>query len=346
VDMAKMKIEFMHQWQRVHGLGLRERMIANLPRWAPWAAAIPWLANLREVLPGAKALGERWLGLSARRSLPRWRRDTFLRHDATAAGVDDQADVVLFVDTFANYFEPDNARAALAVLRAGGYRVHVARALADDTEPGRPLCCGRTYLAAGLVDEAKNEARRVVAALAPHVARGAAIIGLEPSCLLTLRDEFLVMGLPDAAQRVADRTFLIEEFLAREHRAGRLRLPLSPLPQTRALFHGHCHQKAFDAVSPALAVLRLIPGLNVDLIESSCCGMAGSFGFEAAHYDISMRMAELSLLPAVRAAPADTLIVADGTSCRHQIEDGIRLTGPRKALHVVRVLEQALTATR
>jgi Fe-S oxidoreductase len=228
------------------------------------------------------------------------------------------------------------------VLRAAGYRVHVARATSDDAEPGRPLCCGRTYLAAGLVDEAKNEARRVVAAMAPHVARGAAIIGLEPSCLLTLRDEFLVMGLGDAAQRLADSTFLIEEFLAREHRTGRLRLPLSPLPQSRALLHGHCHQKAFDAVSPALTVLRLIPGLSVDLIESSCCGMAGSFGFEAAHYDISMKMAELSLLPAVRAASADTLIVADGTSCRHQIDDGTREAGPREALHVVRVLERAL----
>jgi Fe-S oxidoreductase len=182
--------------------------------------------------------------------------------------------------------------------------------------------------------------------MAPHVARGAAIVGLEPSCLLTLRDEFLVLGLGDAAGRLADSTFLSEEFLAREHRAGRLRLPLSPLPQTRALLHGHCHQKAFDAVSPALTVLRLVPGLAVDLIDSSCCGMAGSFGFEAAHYDISMRMAELSLLPAVRAAPADTLIVADGTSCRHQIEDGVRLTGPREALHVVRVLERALAQER
>ena len=134
-----------------------------------------------------------------------------------------QADVVLFVDTFTNYFEPENARAAVAVLRAGGYRVHVARAAADDAQPDRPLCCGRTFLGAGLVDEAKHEARRVVAALAPHVARGAAIVGLEPSCLLTLRDEFLVMGLGDAAQRLSDSTFLIEEFLAREHRAGRLR---------------------------------------------------------------------------------------------------------------------------
>ena len=349
VDMAKMKIEFMHHWQREHGLGLRERMIAELPRWAPRAASMPWLANLRDAVPGAKTLGEKWLGLSARRSLPRWRRDTFLRHGAPATTVgtkEDEADVVFFVDTFTNYFEPDNAHAAVAVLRAAGYRVHVARASADDAEPARPLCCGRTWLAAGLVDEAKREARRVVAAMAPHVARGAAIIGLEPSCLLTLRDEFLVMGLGDAAQRLADSALLIEEFLAREHRAGRLKLPLSPLPQTRALLHGHCHQKAFDAVSPALTVLKLVPGLNADLIESSCCGMAGSFGFEAAHYDISMRMAELSLLPAVRAASADTLIVADGTSCRHQIGDGTRETGRREALHVVRVLERALTPAR
>jgi len=345
VDMAKMKIEFMHHWQRAHRLSLRERMIANLPRWAPRAAGMPWLSNLRDVLPGAKFIGEKWLGISARRSLPRWRRDTFLRRDADAAGIDEDAgsaDVVLFVDTFTNYFEPDNARAAVAVLRAGGYRVHVARASAGDAEPARPLCCGRTFLAAGLVDEAKHEARRVVAAMAPHVARGAAIVGLEPSCLLSLRDEFLVMGLGDAAQKLAERALLIEEFLAREHDAGRLDLPLVPLPQPHALFHGHCHQKAFDAASPALRVLKLIPDLHVDMIESSCCGMAGSFGVEAAHYDISMRMAELSLLPTVRAATADTLIVADGTSCRHQIDDGMRGAGRERALHVVRILERAL----
>jgi len=345
VDMAKMKIEFMHHWQRAHGLSLRERMIANLPRWAPHAAFMPWLANLRDVLPGAKILGEKWLGLSARRSLPRWRRDTFLRRDAGTAGVESgkgNADVVLFIDTFTNYFEPDNARAAVAVLRAGGYRVQVARAATGDAEPARPLCCGRTFLAAGLVDEAKREAGRVVAAMAPHVVRGAAIVGLEPSCLLTLRDEFLVMGLGDAARQLAGRALLVEEFLAREHDAARLNLPLAPLPQSRALFHGHCHQKAFDAVSPALRVLKLVPDLQVELIESSCCGMAGSFGVEAAHYDISMRMAELSLLPAVRATTADTLIVADGTSCRHQIDDGMRGAGRDSALHVVRVLERAL----
>jgi Fe-S oxidoreductase len=334
----------MHQWQKAHGLSLRERVIARLPHWAPRAAAVPWLSNLRDVIPGAAFLGEKYLGVARQRSLPRWRRDTFLGNAVASDRYDGMSDVVLFVDTFTNYFEPDNARAAAAVLRAGGYRVHVARAAADDAQANRPLCCGRTFLAAGMVDEAKHEAQRVVAALAPHAARGAAIVGLEPSCLLTLRDEFLVMGLGDAARRLSESTFLIEEFLSRELGARRLDLPLAPLPESRALLHGHCHQKAFDALSPAVAVLKLVPGLDVQVIESSCCGMAGSFGFEAAHYEVSMRMAELSLLPAVRAAAADTLIVADGTSCRHQIDDAMRGAGRRQALHVVRVLERALAA--
>jgi FAD/FMN-containing dehydrogenase/Fe-S oxidoreductase len=346
VDMAKMKIEFQHHWQRAHGLPLAARLVAHVPRWAPWAARVPWLANLRDALPGAAKLSEAWLGFSARRTLPAWRRDTFLRGRGTGEAADaSTADVVLFVDTFTNYFEPENARAAVNVLRAGGYRVHVARADADDASPARPLCCGRTYLAAGLVDEAKVEARRVVAALAPHVARGAAIVGLEPSCLLSLRDEFLVLGLGDAAQRLGERAFMIEEFLAWEHRAGRLHLPLAPLPERRALVHGHCHQKAFDAMGAVREVLGLVPDLAVDVVEASCCGMAGSFGYDAAHYDISLRMAEQALLPAVRAAAPGTLIVADGTSCRHQIADGTRASGVREAVHCIRVLENALRQT-
>ncbi len=346
VDMAKMKIEFMHHWQRAHGLTLRERLIAQLPRWAPMAAFLPWLANLRDRVPGAAAIGEMALGISARRSLPRWRSDTFLHGRAILDDAGATGDVVLFVDTFTNYFEPENARAALRVLRAAGISVQIARANADDPEPRRPLCCGRTYLGAGLVDVAKREARRVVAALAPHVARGATVVGLEPSCLLTLRDEFLVMGLGDAALRLSGRALLIEEFLVAEHRAGRLALSLAPLAQKHALFHGHCHQKAFDAVAPALTALRWVPELSVGLVETSCCGMAGTFGFEAEHYDTSIKMAELSLLPAVRASAADTLIVADGTSCRHQISDGTRGADRREPLHVVRVLERALAAAR
>ena len=251
---------------------------------------------------------------------------------------------MLLVDTFTNYFEPENAHAALAVLRAAGYRVAVARPSDTDEDSARPLCCGRTFLATGRVGEARREASRVVAALALPVAAGAAIVGLEPSCLLSLRDEFLVMGLGDDAVRLAGRAMLIEEFFAGEQRSGGLRLPLRPIPQKRAMLHGHCHQKAFDALQPAVEVLELVPELAVEVVESSCCGMAGSFGYEAAHYDVSMQMAELSLLPAVRAANRDTLIVADGTSCRHQIADGTRGAGQREAVHAVRVLAAALTA--
>jgi len=185
------------------------------------------------------------------------------------------------------------------------------------------------------LQEAKREAQRMIDALAPWVANGVPIVGLEPSCLYTLRDEYTVL-LPGTGALAAN-AFLFEEFLAREAEAGRLQLPLKPLQQD-ALLHGHCHQKAFGAMGAVERVLRLVPGLKVSSIESSCCGMAGSFGYEAEHYDMSLKMAELSLLPAVRRAGAETLIVADGTSCRQQIADGTE----RRALHVARVLERAL----
>jgi FAD/FMN-containing dehydrogenase/Fe-S oxidoreductase len=374
VDMARMKIEFRHHWTRKHGLRMRDRLVAWLPHYAPHAARWRWLLNLRDSLPGAARLSERLLGFSAKRSLPRWRGDAFL-HDREPAGTSATAgtaapansavpsgavppagtapvstsaparsglrEVVLWADTFNNWFEPDNLRAARRVLEAAGYRVHLARAAAD-AEPARPLCCGRTFLAAGLVDQARAEARRTLAALAPYVERGVPVVGLEPSCLLSMRDEFLVMGLGEAAQRLSKQALLFEEFLAREHRAGRLTLELEALPQTQALLHGHCHQKAFDAVPPVETVLGLVPGLSVRIVESSCCGMAGSFGFEAEHFDVSMKMGELSLLPAVREVGVETLVVADGTSCRHQIADGAQ----REALHVARVLEKALPAGR
>ncbi|MGH6692557.1 MAG: (Fe-S)-binding protein, partial [Gammaproteobacteria bacterium] len=247
-------------------------------------------------------------------------------------------EVVLLVDTFNRYFEPGNARAALAVLTAAGYTVHLPQA----ADARRPLCCGRTFLAGGLVEEARIEARRMVAALKPYVERGVPVVGLEPSCLLGLRDEFLSLLPGGESAEVAMHAFLFEEFLAREHAAGRLQLPLKPLPQKKALLHGHCHQKAFAAMPAVEQVLKLVPGLAVETVESSCCGMAGAFGYEAAHYDISMKMGELSLLPRVRAAGGDELIVADGTSCRHQIHDG----AGRAALHVARVLEQALASAK
>jgi Fe-S oxidoreductase len=344
--MARMKTEFLHHWQARHGLSLKDRLIASLPHWAPWASRLAPFSNLRDALPGLRGLSERWLGLSARRTLPRWRRDRFMSTLVPAADVREaQPEVVLWVDTFDEYLEPENARAALKILRAAGYRVHVAGAPGSQIAEGeRPLCCGRTFLAAGRVEQARSEALRTLKALLPFAERDVPIVGLEPSCLLTLRDEFLALrldeaiGLPGAARRLASKAMLLEEFLVTEHAAGRLVLALKPLAQTRALVHGHCHQKAFDAFSATLTVLRLIPGLQVDAIESGCCGMAGSFGYDAGHFETSMKMAELSLLPAVRAADAQTLIVADGTSCRHQIADG----ASRQAIHVAQVLALAL----
>ncbi len=332
VDMAKMKIEFLYHYYRHHRLRLKHRLIAYLPRYAPWAARLAPLLNLRDRLPGLAALSEIVLGLSRRRSLPVWRRDPF--RDTPAANAPVGKEVVLLVDTFNRYFEPENARAARAVLQAAGYSVR----LPQPSDGGHPLCCGRTFLALGLVDQARAEARRMSAALKPDIARGVPIVGLEPACLLALRDEFKSILQDPETDALGRSALLFEEFLANEHAAGRLALRLKSLPAAKALLHGHCHQKAFGVMPAVRRVLEWVPNLAVENIESSCCGMAGSFGFDKEHYDLSIRMAELSLLPKIRAAASDTLIVADGTSCRHQIHDG----AGREALHVARVLQAAL----
>jgi len=330
VDMARMKIEVQAARAEKHGLSLHERLVGYLPRYAPYAAKLSRLLNLRDVLPGAAKLSEAIAGFSARRSLPRWRSDVFADHSPEGGA----SEVVLFADTFNRYFERENLDAALAVLKAGGYRVHVAKP-ADNSS--RPLCCGRTFLSVGKVDEARREAERTLAALQPFVDRNVPVVGLEPSCLLSFRDEVPAMLKGDMVNRLSESAFTFEEFLAREAAAGRLKLPLKKIAD-RAVVHGHCHQKAFDAFSPVETVLKLVPDLKVEPIESSCCGMAGGFGYHADTIDVSLAMGELSLLPAVRKADANTLIVADGTSCRHQIHDG---TG-RDALHVARVLAMSL----
>ena len=325
VDMAKLKIEALAARARTHGIGAKERLIASLPRWAPVASMLPILANARDRLPGLAALSERLFGFAAGRSLPRFRRDAF--RDAELPAPDGrEGEVILLPDVFNRYFEPENLRAAIRVLRAAGRHV----ALARPPRGARPLDEGRTLLAAGLVEAARAEARRTLEALAPFPSP---VIGIEPSSLLTLRDEFpsLLPGAP--AEALAGRALLLSEFLAREKPVLALK-PVAPA----AHIHGHCHQKSFGAFPAAVATLSLVPGLKVVPITSSCCGMAGSFGFEAANLEVSKAMAELSLLPAVRAVPADHLVVADGTSCRHQIAD---LAG-REALHSVRVLDRAL----
>jgi FAD/FMN-containing dehydrogenase/Fe-S oxidoreductase len=338
VDMARMKIEVQAARAGKHGMTLHDTLVGYLPRYAPYAARYPALFNMRDGNSFLRNASEKFAGFSARRSLPKWRADIYRdrsdwRYNAERADKPAR-DVVLFADTFNRYFERENLDDAMSVLLAGGYRVHAPVPKDGST---RSLCCGRTFLSVGKVDEARKEMRRTLDALAPYAAQGIPIVGLEPSCLFTFRDELPAVIEGKASMQLSANAMLLEEFLARENKSGKLNLPLAPLPH-KALLHGHCHQKAFDAMGAVESVLRLIPELNVETIESSCCGMAGSFGYKADTIDVSLKMAELSLLPAVRRAPDDVLIVADGTSCRHQIHDG----SGRAAAHAARILAMSI----
>lgn len=336
VDMALLRTESLAQrWKRSGGIPFREKFFAHLPRTAHRLRHFNGLMKLREKSPLVARLAERWFGIASKRTLPKAGK-SFLSHAPTQAiGPENGREVVLLVDTFSNHFDGETAQAALEVLVAAGFRVNIARSGSN-----KPLCCGRTYLSNGMVGEARMEALRMMDALWPHVERGLPVIGLEPSCLLMLRDEYHALGLGDRVVKISKSALLLEEFLAKEHDAGRLALNLRSLASHHAMVHGHCHQKAFGAMKSMRKVLGLVPELKVDFIESSCCGMAGSFGLEAEHFEASMQMAELSLLPQIREAEAGTLIVANGTSCRHQIRDGAN----RQGVHIAQVLRQALEA--
>ena len=342
VDMARMKIEATHHFKAHYGFTLKDKLIAYLPRYAPWAAKFAGVLNLRNQFPWLAKIAESMTGLSAQRSWPTWQSNHFFskqQPDVSKQEVlQSTKPVVLFVDTFNGFFKSSNATAALGVLQAAGYSVHIASKDAHSGSQGH-LCCGRTFLANGMVEQAREQAQALVNALLPFAQKGIAIVGLEPSCLLTLRDEALVLGLGESAELVSAHAVLFEEFLASEHKAGKLGvLKQNLMPAEKdILLHGHCHQKAFGLMSSVLDVIKLIPKANPQLIESSCCGMAGSFGYEASHLDVSMQMAELSLLPTIRQQP-DAIVVADGTSCRHQIADG----AAREAIHVAQLLSDHL----
>lgn len=336
VDMTLIKTEYLAQKNARQGVSRRVELFAGLPRWlhrwkkplgvlVRWRNASPWLAKFAE---------KRW-GIAAARPIPPIMDKPFAAPPLKSDG--QRGKVLLFVDTFTHYYTPEVADAAIKVLEAGGYTVDVLEPAKTDAEPERPLCCGRTYLSQGLVDAAKVEGLRVMAALAPALAEGTPVVGLEPSCLLALRDEFFSLSLGPEVGQLSKQAFLFEEFLMREGNKG-LKLPLKPIPGGKAVVHGHCHQKAFGAMKSVRKVLGWIPEFEFDIVDASCCGMSGSFGLEAEHYAASQAMGELALLPAVRAAADDAPIVADGFSCRHQIADG---TG-RQAMHVAVLLAQAL----
>jgi Fe-S oxidoreductase len=327
VDMAKLKYEFLYHYYRANGLPLRNRLFGRIARWSALGSRAPRLANAVNALPPVRWLLEAVAGIDRRRPLPALATETFedwfRRRPPSAAAP--RGEVVLFHDTFVTYNTPAIGQAAVRVLEAAGYRpVLVDR-----------KCCGRPLISKGMLDEAREHAAYNVARLAPYARRGVAIVGLEPSCLLTLRDEWVDLLRTDDARVVAEQSALLEQFLLRERSRG-LELRWAPGPRA-ALLHGHCHQKALVGTAPTVAALAWA-GYTVSEVDSGCCGMAGSFGFEREHYDISVALGNRRLAPAVKAAPADTAVVAPGISCRQQIE---HLAG-RRAKHPAEALADAL----
>ena len=339
VDMTLIKTEYLAQRHEIMGVPLRARLFGGVPEWTGRRRALLRLAiRLRNSFKPIAQLVEKWLGVTAQRPLPELPPKAFAPAASTRSAAGTRGEVILFVDTFCHHFDPHVAEAAVAVLAGAGYGVRIAKPAPTDAEPDRPLCCGRTYLTTGMVEKAKGEAKRVLAAFRDEIAAQTPIIGLEPSCLLSLRDELYSLGLGQEVGDLGKQLYLLEEFLAREYQNNGLRLDLKPLNLPKALVHGHCHQKAFGVMKATRKVLSWIPGFSFDVIETTCCGMAGSFGLEAEHYEASMKMAELSLLPAVRASAAETPVIANGFSCRHQIEHG----SGRKARHIALLLRDAL----
>ena len=329
VDMAKMKYEFLSTYHEKHGTPLRARFFGGVAGLNRLAALAPRVANKVQEWPATRTLMERVLGIDARRPLPRYADATFLRWFRSRRPASDGSagDVLLIADTFTNYQEPDIGKAAVRLLEAFGYRVVVPHL----------RCCGRPQISKGLLREARASAEYNVEQLLPWVRNGTPILGLEPSCTVTFRDEYADFGLGEPAREVAANTWLVQDFLAERHGAE-ARLPFSALSREVRL-HGHCHQKAVFGTARTVQALKMASGFRVTEIPSGCCGMAGSFGYEREHYDLSLQIGEQSLFGHVRSAPEGALIVAPGTSCRHQLADVLGV----RALHPVQALELALS---
>ena len=329
VNMSSMKIEMNALRAEKYSLSLHDRLIAYLPNYASVVAKVPWLMNLRDRVPGLPFLSEKIIGFSSRRRLPVWRSDYF-KSSEISNEPKGKLPVILFGDTFNRYFEPENLRSAVNVLKAAGYTPF---APIPKSNKNSEICCGKTHLSVGNVDLARVTATQLVETYLPYASAGIPIVGLEPSCLFTIKDEIPMLLQSDDADLVAKHVMTFEEILM----ANANEIRFKPR-KAKALLHGHCHQKAFDAMGPVEQILSYVDGLEVEPIATSCCGMAGDFGYAADTFDYSIQMAELDLLPTVRKASDDTLIIADGTSCRSQIFDG----SGRQAIHVARFLDRQL----
>jgi Fe-S oxidoreductase len=331
VDLAKLKYEFLDNYYKANKMPLRTRLFANInrvnrigSRFAPfsnWGARSPLGRLVSSTLLGVHP--QRQLPAFAPQSFPRW----FNSRRSADLGRIFKGTVLLFNDTFMNYNYPQIGIAAVELLEAAGYRVELANT----------RCCGRPMISKGLLSEAASFARYNVDLLHSYAERGIPIIGCEPSCLLTFRDEYPEILKDDKSRTVAQQSYLIDEFLSTMQDQGELELEFSDLSK-KVLFHGHCHQKSLVGTASSLKALRLPPNYQVELINSGCCGMAGSFGFEKEHYEVSMKIGEQVLFPAINARDPDWEVAVMGVSCRQQVEHG---TG-RKARHLAEVLRDAL----
>ena len=329
VDMSKMKIELTNLKTQKYGLNLHDKLIAYLPDYAKIASKMPSLFNLRDKIPGVAKLSEIFLDFTSKRPLPKWRKD-FFKDDELPNSIilnSNKLPVIMFVDTFSRYFEPENIRSAIKVLKAAGYYPF----LPSPKVSKKPLCCGRTYLSNGLIDKAKAEGELILKTFLPYLKDGIPVVGLEPSCILSFRDELPALINNPNINLLKNNSFTFEELLSKQ--CDKLNFKKM---NKKVLLHGHCHQKAFDAVKPIESVLGMIEGLKVETIDTSCCGMAGSFGYNKNTYDISLKMAKERLFPAIMKTKEDITVIADGTSCRCQIKDGIN----RESVHVARFLDK------
>ena len=349
VDMAKLKYEFLDRYHRARGLPLRARIFANINTLSRVGARLAPLSNWAANNPLGKRLLHALLGIHSARSLPPLTRTTFpqwfaarppsMREAQDGSDAVQTKRVLLFNDTFMNYNYPRVGIAAVELLERAGFAVELA-APSGGSRTGA-VCCGRPMVSKGLLDKARANARRNVEVLYPYVRQGVPIVGCEPSCVLTLRDEYPDL-LPEGEERarareVAAGSYLVEEFLATPQTRGALDTEFADVSHRKLLLHGHCHQKALVGAGPSVAALKLA-GYQVEEVDSGCCGMAGSFGFEAEHYDISMEIGRLRLFPAVESKGPEWDVAVTGVSCRQQVEHG---TG-RRARHVVEYLREAL----
>jgi Fe-S oxidoreductase len=341
VDVAKLKAEFLHAYYARRSRPLGHLLVKHVHRLSPLAARFAGVGNWLARRPWVRRALESLAGIDRRRSLPELHREHFRDwfHRRTAgvsrlvvapsastnhqpADAGRSPNVVLLDDCFTTFQEPQIGRAAVSLLERAGYAVELAG-----------VCCGRAIISKGFLKDARRLARDGIAKLDRYASAGVPILGLEPSCLLTLADEWPELVPGPAARRVAAAAHLAEAWLGPRLRDAGVSLAAEP---GRVLFHGHCHQKALVGTQGTADALRLVPGLDVTVLDAGCCGMAGAFGYEKEHYDVSVAVANLALIPALNAA-AGVTVVATGTSCRHQVRD---LTG-RRVWHPLELLAAA-----